>query len=94
MPDYHFSAVQAQDRGRGYFAVDMVSWIAYAWVIFTGISICVMAVRMQSFMLLLGSCLQVPAAALSIYVARLLIRAILVWRDVQAERGRDARRPA
>jgi hypothetical protein len=89
MAEYHFSVVQVQDRGRGYFAVDILSWFAYAGVVINGFVVCGMAVKSQSFLVLLGL-LHLPITVLGIYVARLLIRAVLVWRDAVAEDGIDS----
>lgn len=73
-----FLKIYASDYGKGYGAVEILANVCYIALFIYG---CFLFWASQHNPIALVGLLYIPIPALSIYVVRLILRAVFAWRD-------------
>ena len=81
-PCKHYQQVYKEDIGKGYKAIDIISNLAYLFTVILFLFIVWTAIHAPIFLFQL---IAFPLYFLVIYLMRLLIRAVLAWRDKIAD---------
>ena len=81
-PCKHYQQVYKEDIGKGYKAIDIITNIAYLFLIILFLFVLWTAIHAPLFLIQLVA---FPLYFLSVYSIRLLVRAVLAWRDKIAD---------
>lgn len=83
MMKFHFREVLANDRGKGYFAIDLLCCLAYLGLAVIAAFLAWTVLPDDPATALIGF-FQVLASIPAVHLARLTLRAVMAWRDSMA----------
>jgi hypothetical protein len=81
-PCKHYQQVFKEDIGKGYKAIDIISNLAYLFTLILLLYVLWISIHAPLFLIQLVA---FPLYFLTIYLTRLLVRAVLAWRDKLAD---------